>query len=101
MKSTKFQNKVIKETLKDLKEKFGWTQSSIERALDLKQGCLNTENSPEAIALMKIIRVFPWVVKVADRDYNERYIKKEMLHAFVDVATKEELHEFIEKFGEA
>ena len=88
----------IEEVLKELKEKCDWSQTGIERALDLEHQSLSTDNSPETVALMKIIREFPWVLEVADRRYDKAYADKAMVHAASDGATKEQLHALVDAF---
>lgn len=77
----------IQETLVELQTNYGWSQASIERSLDIPQRSLSKENpEPELITLMKIVRAYPWVVQVADRQYNEVDALRIMGHAAVDVA---------------
>lgn len=77
----------IQETLAELQANYGWSQASIERSLDIPQKTLSKEDpEPELIALMKIVRIYPWVVQVADRKYNEFDAIRVMGHAAVDIA---------------
>ena len=77
----------IQETLVELQANYGWSQASIERSLGIPQQSLSKENpEPELITLMKIVRVYPWVVQVADCQYNKSEALRIMGHAAIDVA---------------
>lgn len=76
----------IEELLVELNANFGYTQASIERALDLEMGSLSTENpSPELLVLMKIIKTYPWLIEVADQNYDEFEAKRVLGHNAVDL----------------
>lgn len=55
----------------------------MDRALGLKFGSWDTDKSPEMKALKKIVEKFPWIVKVADRDYDREYADAALLEAVV------------------
>ncbi len=77
----------IEETLIELHANFGWTQASIERALGLEMKALSTKDpKPELVALMKIIKVYPWLIEVADSNYDEFESKRILGHNAVDIA---------------
>ena len=90
----------IEETLKELREKYDWSQVDIERALGLEQRLLSTNSSPETAALMRVLRVFPWVLEVAERRYDKVYADKAVIHATINEATKEQLHALVDAFLE-
>lgn len=76
----------IEEFLIELNANFGYTQASIERALDLEIGSLSTENpSPELLVLMKIVKTYPWLIEVADQNYDEFEAKRILGHNAVDL----------------
>jgi hypothetical protein len=74
----------IEEILLELYSNFGWTQGNLERALDLPMYSLK-EETPENTALMKMIRIYPWLVEVAEKRYDEIESKRIMCHAAVDI----------------
>jgi hypothetical protein len=86
----------IEESLKELQEKYDWSQVNIERALGIEIGLLSTESSPETVALMKVLRAFPWVLEVAERRYDKVYADKAVIHAAIDEATKNQLHALVD-----
>ena len=47
----------------------------------------NTKNpSPELLVLMKIIKTYPWLLEVADKNYDEFESKRILGHSAVDIA---------------
>lgn len=55
----------------------------IERALGLPFGSVaswkNSEIPPPALALLRIIRTYPWILDVADNHYNETVAKNHLI----------------------
>jgi hypothetical protein len=74
---------IVKDFLKEFSEKYGSTQTSIERVLDLKQGSLKDEEGPEVVALIKMIRTYPWLLEVAARNYNDKDAKNIIINVVV------------------
>jgi hypothetical protein len=65
----------------------------IERALDLPFGFLSDKKNlklPETKALLKIIKAFPWMINVADHNFDKKVVKREIIHAAVDAGLLEE-----------
>jgi hypothetical protein len=65
----------------------GISPAQIERALDLDQGMLSRGNlieDKEVIALLKIVRTYPWLLEVAEARYDENESKRILLHHAVD-----------------
>jgi hypothetical protein len=80
----------IVDILADL-EDMGITRVALERTLELGIGFLKRVeryNDPETIALLKIIRAYPWILNVAearfDRRASEYYLSKNMVDLFID-----------------
>lgn len=77
----------IEETLIELYANFGYTQSSIERALDLKMNTLSTKDpSYELLILIKMIKIYPWLIEVADKNYDKFEAKRILGHNAVNLA---------------
>jgi hypothetical protein len=74
----------------------GYSQSSIERVLELPTGTLDKEN-PETLALMRIVKTFPWLLKVADEHFNELESKRIMCHSAIDVMTMDVMLQKLEE----
>lgn len=70
----------------------GISEPAIERIFELDQGSLRiaklTED-PEIIALLKMIRTFPWLIDVADKRFDESHSKRILLHNAVDLMMNE------------
>ena len=75
----------IQQTLLELHTNFGYSQACVERTLSLPMGTLNKQNR-ESIALMRMIKAFPWLLKVADRQFDEVESKRILGHVAVDIA---------------
>ena len=62
---------------------FDGSMARIERSLGLAQRTLSrwkTQGvSASGIALMRIIRTYPWILDVADEDFNEMYANQELI----------------------
>lgn len=77
----------IEEVLIELLANFDYTQSAVERVLGLKMGTLSTDDpSPELLALMKVIRAYPWMLQVADKNFDDLEAKRISGHSAVDAA---------------
>lgn len=64
--------------------KTGVSAASLERILELPQGTLANEklmSRPESIALLKVLRTFPWLVDVSEVGYDTERAKNIMLKA--------------------
>lgn len=77
-----------------IKAQTGYNEAQVERALDLNQGEIKkmiiVEKSggscpPELISLLKIVCTYPWMLKVADRSYDQKYAMREMAVQAVDI----------------
>jgi len=79
----------IEEVLLNLYVNYKYTQSDVERMLDLPMKALDLENS-ETLALMKMIKVYPWLLEVADKDYDEIEAKRILGHNAVDIIANEQ-----------
>ena len=85
---------IIEETLIELYANYGYTQACVERILNLKINSLRTEDpAPELIALMKIIKTYPWLLKVADSNYNEFEAKRILGRTAVDLIVNKQANE--------
>jgi hypothetical protein len=65
----------------------GISQAQIERSLDLPINTLdvsNLINDPEIIALLNIIKTYPWLIDVAQKNYDHLESKRILLHNAVD-----------------
>ena len=86
----------IEEILIDL-QAMGHSISGIERVLELEQGSLNIANfiddpevnNPELLTLLKIVHTYPWILKVADQNFDLKFARSEMMHNAVDVVLNE------------
>jgi hypothetical protein len=70
----------------------GISEAAIERALDLGQGSLRVASlteDPEATVLLRLIRVYPWLIDVAESNFDENTSQRIMLHNAVDVMMNE------------
>ncbi len=72
-----------------------WSLSGIERALGLPFKTLTKMKthkrvSASTLGLLKILNQFPWMIDVADNNYEENYAKKTHLHAAVEVMFPDE-----------
>jgi len=65
--------------------KRGFSYSELERCLELKQGSLKTDVSYELLVLLKILVNFPWMIRVAEKDFDEIESKKALCHAAIDI----------------
>jgi transcription elongation factor Elf1 len=64
----------------------GWTLAKIEHSLDLPERTLSRwKSSPklskESIALLRILRTYPWIIQVADRKYEFNYAQGQVIVA--------------------
>ncbi|MDD5649730.1 MAG: hypothetical protein PHF86_04820 [Candidatus Nanoarchaeia archaeon] len=74
---------MVKEIVENF-AKSGVSQAALERILDLGQGDLSKEETPEMIALMRIVATYPWLLSVAEHHYDEKYANRVVLHVGVD-----------------
>lgn len=76
------QKALQKSLIEDLGE-MGFTMAYIERALELPQRTLarwkNGDLSAANLALLRVLRTMPWIVDVADHNFNQKYITSKML----------------------
>jgi hypothetical protein len=73
----------------------GITPAAIERALDLNQDSLTISNlidDPETIALLKIIRTYPWLLEVVEKRYDQNEAKRILLHHTIDQMINEKVN---------
>lgn len=69
-------------------QSMGITEAAIERSLDLKQGDIRRAcliDDPEMVALLKLVRAYPWLLEVAEFGYKENSSKRIMLHNAIDM----------------
>lgn len=69
--------KISIEKMLDFLSKKGYSLAAIERALELPQRTIsrwksNKDLSSVGIALLRIIRTYPWILEVAENKFNER-----------------------------
>jgi hypothetical protein len=76
--------KIVKDFLTEFSEKYGISQAGIERVLDLPQHSLDKEKGSEVVALIKMIKTFPWLISVAEKNYDRKEAKRTLLHVAVD-----------------
>jgi hypothetical protein len=82
------ERKLIKSII-DFIGRQGYSLSHIERALDLPQRTIlrwksGKEPCAAGTTLLKFIRIFPWLIEVADEDFDESYSRKVLIHAAID-----------------
>lgn len=68
------------------------TASAIERSLELKQGALQIAimtDDPEVVALLKMVRTYPWLLEVAEHNFREDNALRILLHNAVNVMVNE------------
>jgi predicted transcriptional regulator len=82
-------NKEIKNILAEFKEK-GISQIQIERIFEIPISTLDKEESSEVLSLLKLIKIFPWMIEVANKNYNETEAKEIMLHNAINVMMEKE-----------
>jgi hypothetical protein len=63
----------------------GYTLANIERALDLPQRTISRwksgqEPSAAGLTLLRFIRIFPWLIQVAEKNYDVSYSKSILMH---------------------
>jgi DNA-binding transcriptional regulator YiaG len=79
------QNQALENILNDLTIEYGVSLSSIERTLELPQKTLskwkNGSSHPTAAGyvLMKIVRSYPWILKVAENNFEPLTVRNEYL----------------------
>lgn len=81
----------IEEILIDF-QAMGITASAMEIALGLEIGSIETASvtdNPEMIILLKIVKVYPWLLEVAEHEYDENMSQRIMLHNAVDIMMNE------------
>jgi len=70
--------------------KLGLSQAYLERALDLPMGEIAHWRGArvpfEGLALMRVVRAFPWVVEVAEAHYEPDTAKRTLLHVAAEMA---------------
>lgn len=68
-----------------------FTDAYIERVLRLQQGSIaeGLGNDLALNQLVKIIRLFPWVLEVADQNFDEIYAKKIIVREVANHTMKE------------
>ena len=67
--------------------------AGIERALGLPQRFLRDKKNlelPETKALLNIIKICPWLVNVADHNFDSKLAKREMVKAAIDLGILEQ-----------
>lgn len=82
----------IKSSLESILTNFsekGFSMVYIERALDLSHRTLSRWKSQgisaSGLALMRMIHTFPWLLEVADKDYDRIYANKELVNQAMEV----------------
>ena len=85
--------KSVKTMLRELKKKYQYV--NIERILELPFGTLekweNGKRIPaDGVAVLKILYHFPFILHVADANYDEKASKSIFLHSAIDVLLKTE-----------
>jgi hypothetical protein len=104
----------IEESLKELND-LGFSTPALERALDLESGSLEKSyghrpsydnerrevvddglvmkvrphGEPELIALFKILRRFPWMIQVAERNFDTEAAQAYMIEAAGEILVQE------------
>jgi len=81
-------------------QSMGVTEAAIERSLDLKQGDIRRAcliDDPEMVALLKIVRTYPWLLEVAELGYKENSSKRIMLHNAIDIMMNKEHNDKLKK----
>lgn len=68
---------IVYNIVKKFTEK-GMSNPHLERVLDIPQRTIEKEKdnpSPELVALLRIINLFPWMLEVADNNFDPDFIK--------------------------
>lgn len=81
-------------------QSMGVTEAVIERSLDLKRGDIRRAcliDDPEMLALLKIVRTYPWLLEVAMLGYKENSSKRIMLHNAIDAMMNKEHNDKLKK----
>lgn len=73
-----------------IKRDLGYNEAQIERALDLDRGTIKkalkmVAPPPGLVHILKIVYTYPWILKVIDRGYDQKFARKEMLKHAVDI----------------
>lgn len=73
----------------------GYSLAGLERALELPQRTISrwkasTDVSSGGLALLRIIRTYPWIVDVADNKYASSYAKSALLHQAAEIFIEKE-----------
>ena len=66
--------------------------AGFERALGLPQRFLSDKKNlelPETKALLNIIKLCPWIITVADNNFDPKVAKREMVKAAIDAGLLE------------
>ena len=82
---------VIEEILVEFQAQ-GITASAIERVFDLEQGALKSAcqtDNPEIITLLRMVRVYPWLIEVAEHGFDGERSQRILLHNAVDIMMNE------------
>jgi len=79
----------VKTLIAAIRKDLGVTDAQLEHALDLEHGAIKRAEkaaapSPELMALLKIVYTYPWMLKVADRNYDQKTAMKEFFKQAVD-----------------
>jgi hypothetical protein len=64
--------------------KHGFTSIEIERCLGLESSALTQSDDPALLSLLKIICLYPWMIRVAERNYDVTEARRMMCHAAID-----------------
>lgn len=81
----------------------GISQVNIEHALDLSFGSIERAkltDDPEMITLLRIVRTYPWLLQVAENNYDEIESSRILLHNAVDILVSAEKRKMNEKILE-
>jgi len=82
-------DKAIQESIPNMVDALtsnGLTLAKIEHSLDLPERTLSrwknsAKLSKESIALLRILRTYPWIIQVADRKYEPNYAQGQVIIA--------------------
>jgi len=72
----------------DYLENSGYTKARIERVFGLQRGSISSSGDDPVSALLCLIRAFPWLVEIAENNYDSRYIAGTIFREFSEILKK-------------
>ena len=96
---------LIEEVLTKIEPIYGRSHAGLERVFELEQVTLAKVIGgaiPEPIGLrglLNIVKTFPWIIAVAEENFDEKYARKVLLHMAIEeiAANPESAHDYVDK----